>query len=75
MIMRFAILSISGFISLTVILEGLLLAPMVLLATWLGSQTFRNSSAEKFYQGLQVLLLSGGAALIYKGIQDFGLVR
>ena len=71
MVMRFATLSFSGFISLTVILEGLFLAPVALLATWLGSQTFRSSSSKKFYQALQVLLFVGGAVLVYKGIQDW----
>ncbi len=71
MIMRFAALSFSGFISLTVILEGLFLAPVVVLATWLGSQTFRKSSSKNFYQALQVLLFAGGTILVYKGIQDW----
>ena len=67
MIMRIVSLSGLGFITPKLLIEGLLLWPVALTATWLGASTFKRSTPKVFYIALQVILLAGAAALIYKG--------
>ncbi len=68
MIMRLIALLIAGRITTTLVTEGLLLAPVVFAATWLGTHFFRTSSPERFFKWLQVLLFAGAGALVVKGI-------
>jgi uncharacterized membrane protein YfcA len=73
MFMRAFALTTAGLITPTLITEGLLLAPLVFIATWLGAHAFRVSSDQRFYFALQILLLAGAAALVFKGArQMFG---
>ena len=66
--MRLTTLILAARITPTIVVEGLMLAPIVYGATWLGSHVFRVSSAERFYRALQVLLLAGAVGLLIKGI-------
>jgi uncharacterized membrane protein YfcA len=68
--MRFVSLGFLGFLTPTLILEGLTLWPIAFLATWLGSQAFRRSKPAGFYLSLQIVLLLGAASLIYKGLSQ-----
>ena len=70
MIMRLIALLIAGRITTTLVTEGLLLAPVVFAATWLGTHFFRTSSPEQFFKWLQVLLFAGAGALVVKGIEQ-----
>ncbi len=70
MFMRAFALTTAGLITPTLITEGLILAPLVFLATWLGAHTFKVSSSQRFYFALQILLLAGAAILIFKGVQQ-----
>ncbi len=70
MFMRVLALTTAGLITPKLICEGLLLSPVVLLATWLGAHAFKVSSPQRFYFTLQVLLLGGAAVLVVKGIRQ-----
>jgi len=73
MFMRAFALTSAGLVTPTLITEGLLFAPLVFGATWLGAHAFRISSNQRFYLALQILLLAGAAALVFKGArQIFG---
>jgi len=68
MAVRLATLIAAARITPTIVVEGLILAPIVYGATWFGSHVFRVSSAERFYRALQILLLAGAIGLVVKGI-------
>ncbi|MBB42200.1 MAG: hypothetical protein CMM44_00390 [Rhodospirillaceae bacterium] len=68
MIIRIVSLSALGFINPKLIIEGLILWPVVLTATWLGSSAFKCSTPKVFYVVLQAILLTGAGALIYRGL-------
>jgi len=69
---RLIALATLGFITPTLIVEGLILWPVAIAATWLGAHAFKRSSPGGFYIALQILLLCGAASLIYKGFQQLG---
>ena len=48
--------------------EALLLLPAVFLGTWAGTRFYRASSPERFYRGIQLVLVTGAIALLAKGI-------
>jgi len=70
MFMRAFALTSAGLVTPTLITEGLLFAPLVFGATWLGAHAFRISSNQRFYLALQILLLAGAAALVFKGARQ-----
>lgn len=72
MSVRLISLGMLGFITPTLIVEGLILVPVAFAATLFGARTFRRSTPGTFYIALQILLLAGAASLIYKGFQQLG---
>ena len=68
MCMRMVVVILAGRMTLTLLFEGLLLAPVVIAATWYGTRYFRSSPPERFFAGLQLLLLAGAVALVVKGV-------
>ncbi|MDP6560953.1 MAG: sulfite exporter TauE/SafE family protein, partial [Candidatus Binatia bacterium] len=65
---RALFIAIAGLVSQHLLVEAALLVPIVFLGTWTGTRFFQTSSAERFYAGLQLLLLCAAFALIGKGI-------
>ncbi|MGP1676597.1 MAG: TSUP family transporter [Burkholderiales bacterium] len=72
MCMRMIVVVLAGRVTLTLLAEGLLLAPLVVAATWFGAHVFRTSAPARFYAALQILLLAGAVVLIVKGIARLG---
>lgn len=68
MIGRIAFVAIAGLISLHLLSETVILLPAIFCGTWAGTRFFRDSSPERFYVGLQMLLLWAAVALIGKGL-------
>lgn len=67
---RLGLLAIAGFVSWSVLVEGLVLAPAVLLGSWLGTRVFHATSPERFYAALQVLLLLASLSLMVRGVVE-----
>ena len=72
MIIRIVSLGALGFITPKLLIEGFILWPVALTATWLGASTFKRSTPKAFYVALQVILLAGAGALIYRGVEQAG---
>jgi uncharacterized membrane protein YfcA len=72
MSIRLISLGALGFLTPTLIFEGLTLWPIALIGTWLGTKAFQKSNPAGFYFALQIVLLAGAASLIYKGFQQLG---
>ena len=72
MSIRLISLGALGFLTPTLIFEGLALWPIALIGTWLGTKAFHKSNPAGFYFALQIVLLAGAASLIYKGLQQLG---
>jgi uncharacterized membrane protein YfcA len=68
MITRMIVVILAGRLTLSLIMEGLLLTPLVISATWYGAHVFRTTTPARFFAALQILLLTGAIALIVKGI-------
>ncbi len=68
MVARVTFIAIAGFFTAPILVEGALLVPVVYLGTWAGTRYFHSSSADRFFLGLQVLLLSAATGLVTKGI-------
>lgn len=66
MVTRLVGLIVAGMITPTVVTEGALLIPFVVFGTWAGSRAFRRSTPAMFYTTLQILLMAGAIALIFK---------
>lgn len=65
---RTASLAVAGMITPTLLVEGVLIAPIVLAGSWIGSRAFHRASADRFYLGIQILLLLAAGALIVRGV-------
>jgi uncharacterized membrane protein YfcA len=65
---RIIALLVAGLITPTLVVEGLILAPVALLATRAGSRMFHRTSPARFYFAIQGLLLFGAAALVVRGV-------
>ncbi|MBI78771.1 MAG: hypothetical protein CMM53_13530 [Rhodospirillaceae bacterium] len=70
MTIRVTALASAGMITPALIAEGLLLSPIVCLATWLGAHAFKVSSSNLFYSTLQLLLITGAIVLVFKGVRE-----
>lgn len=68
MITRMIVVILAGRITLSLLMEGLLLTPFVIAATWYGAHVFRTTTPARFFATLQILLLAGAVALIVKGV-------
>lgn len=66
-LVRVVLLIWAGFVSWSVAVEALLLLPAVLLGTWSGTRSFHAIDSKKFYDALQVVLLTMAVALAVKG--------
>jgi uncharacterized protein len=67
---RLGLLAVAGFVSWSLLVEGLILMPAVLLGSWLGTRLFHASSPERFYAALQVLLLVASLSLMARGVVE-----
>lgn len=67
---RFITAIIMGLVSLPMLIEALLLLPPSLLGAWAGIHFFRRADAKRFYGAFQILLLSGAAILLVKGLRQ-----
>jgi uncharacterized membrane protein YfcA len=67
MVTRMTVVILAGRMTLSLLVEGLLLTPFVIAATWYGAHVFRTSTSARFFAALQILLLAGAIALIVKG--------
>ena len=68
MMIRMIVVILAGRMTLTLLTEGALLAPVVFASTWAGATFFRTGTSERFYAGVQILLFAGAAGLLVKGI-------
>ena len=58
-----------GLISLRLLIEALVLVPPSLIGAWAGIHFFRQADAKRFYAVFQLVLFSGAAILLWKGLQ------
>jgi uncharacterized membrane protein YfcA len=65
---RFAAAALLGLISPRLMFEALLLVPPSLVGIWIGIRFFQRADAARFYGAFQLVLLSGAALLLAKGI-------
>ena len=67
---RMTVVILAGRMSLPLLMEGLLLTPFVIAATWYGAHVFRSTTPARFFAALQILLFVGAVALVVKGIEQ-----
>lgn len=65
---RTALLAIGGFITVTLVIESIMLLPLVLLGGAAGSRLFHRLPANVFFTAVQVLLLAGALGLVWQGL-------
>ena len=58
-----------GLISPRLMVEALVLVPPSLIGAWAGIHFFRRADAKRFYDAFQLVLFSGAAILLWKGLQ------
>jgi uncharacterized membrane protein YfcA len=58
-----------GLISPQLLIEGLVLVPPSLVGAWAGIHFFRQADSKRFYRVFQLVLFSGAAILLWKGLQ------
>jgi uncharacterized membrane protein YfcA len=68
---RLGLLGVAGFVSWSVLMEGLALTPVVLFGTWLGTRLFHATSPDRFYAALQLLLIIASLLLMTRGVAEF----
>jgi uncharacterized membrane protein YfcA len=69
---RAVLLIASGFITLKVFAEAVVLMPFVFGGGYLGSRFFRSLPARRFYQVVQTVLLFAAVTLVWKGLGSVG---
>lgn len=65
---RAGFVALAGLVDLTVIVEGLLLMPVVILGNIIGGRWFRSADPAGFFQALSFMLLAGAALLVARSI-------
>ena len=65
---RLVALALVGYISAIVLVESVALLPAVFAGTLVGTRFFERGSEQRFYRGLQLVLLLAAAALLVKGV-------
>ena len=60
--------TIGGFITVTLVIESIMLLPLVLLGGAAGSRLFHRLPANVFFTAVQVLLLAGALGLVWQGL-------
>jgi len=68
MMFRLGLLTYAGLFTPGMLLEAAVVAPAVFLGSWAGTRLFHASSPERFYNGLQLVLLAAAAAIFVKGL-------
>ncbi len=58
-----------GLISPRLLIEALVLVPPSLIGAWAGIHFFRRASSKRFYGAFKLVLFSGAAILLWKGLQ------
>lgn len=66
---RTALLALGGFITVTLLIESVLLLPPVVLGGVVGSRLFHRLSARTFFVAVQALLLAGALGLVWQGLK------
>ena len=66
---RFMVAAAMGLISPRLLVESLLLVPPSMIGAWAGIHFFRRASSKRFYDTFQLVLFSGAAILLWKGLQ------
>ncbi len=67
-LVRVALLLPTGLITVPILIEAALLAPVVFLGTWAGTRAFHLSEPRRFFDALQVLLLLAAVGLMIRGV-------
>jgi uncharacterized membrane protein YfcA len=65
---RTVLLIASGFLTLKVFVEALVLMPVVFIGGYLGTRFYRLLPTRQFYQVIQVVLLFAAVTLVWKGL-------
>ena len=65
---RLAALAVAGFVDATVLVESVVLLPAVFAGTFSGTRFFERGSEQRFFRGIQLVLLAAAAALLVRGI-------
>lgn len=60
---------IMGLISPRLLIEALIMVPPSTIGAWAGIHFFRRADARRFYGAFQLVLFSGAAILLWKGLQ------
>ena len=68
MLFRLTLLTFVGLFTPELLLAALIVAPAVFLGSWAFTRLFHASSPERFYNILQLVLLTAGIALFVKGV-------
>jgi hypothetical protein len=71
MLVRLALLALTGLFTAEFVFEAATLVPAVFLGTWAGTRLFHATPPARFYDLLQYLLLAAALALLAKGIMPF----
>ncbi len=66
---RFLASVVLGLISIRLLVESLVLVPPSLIGAWAGIHFFRWADSKRFYGAFQLVLFSGAAILLWKGLQ------
>ncbi|MDH3241609.1 MAG: TSUP family transporter [Alphaproteobacteria bacterium] len=67
---RWLAAAVMGLISLRLLIEALIMVPPSLIGAWAGIHFFRRADAKRFYGAFQLVLFSGAAILLWKGLQQ-----
>jgi uncharacterized membrane protein YfcA len=65
---RAGFVALAGLVDLTVIVEGMLLMPVVILGNIVGGRWFKSADPAGFFQALSFMLLAGAALLVARSI-------
>jgi uncharacterized membrane protein YfcA len=65
---RFGFVALAGLVDLTVMIEGLLLMPVVILGNIVGGRWFKSADPARFFRALSFMLLAGAAMLVARGV-------
>ena len=68
MLFRLCLLTYAGLFTPGMLFEAILIAPAVFFGSWCGTRLFHAFSPERFYNGLQLILLAAAAALLIRGV-------
>ena len=65
---RLAALAVAGFVDATILVEAVVLLPAVFAGTFSGTHFFERGSEQRFFRGIQILLLAAALALLVRGL-------